>query len=79
MTVDIETSHAVESAALARLWGYLRRAGTLDSETETAVRDAFVQGFKSGCRFGVHMSAQLASPEFRDALAVVADGLRTES
>lgn len=76
MSVDAPTSSAVESAALARLHDYLRRAVELSEPQELIARDAWMQGFQSGARWTVRTTAALADPRFRECLVALAELLR---
>lgn len=65
----------LEAAATARLENYLRKArlaGPVSDEMELAVRDAWMVAWRSGGRFALEQSAQLARPEFVDAMVNVA-------
>lgn len=69
-------SSAVESAALARLHDYLRRAEPTTEGERLIASDAFISGFRAGCRWGVLTSGQLSDPRFREAIGVLAEVVR---
>lgn len=68
---------SIDAAALARLHDYLRRAGPHATASDViAARDAFMQGFRMGCTWGVRTTGKLSSPEFREAVTALADVVR---
>lgn len=63
---------SIEAAALARLHNYLRRAQPVDDHDAEIARDAFVQAFRWGAAWGIRTTSQLSSPQFREAISVLA-------
>ena len=72
MTTISDTS-AVTAAALARLHAYLNKAIPYSEADELIARDAYINGFQQGCRWAIQTTARLSNPEFREAIAVLAE------